>query len=308
MAKLGYRVVNVSERDLALGFDEFKKNVEGTGLKFVSANIVRQGTTERVFPPYEVLEVPTAKGKPLRVGIVGVTPVQPRVAEGGARGTNLGLAPPAEMLAAVLPEVRAKSDVVVLLAALNRDDAARLSRDVPGIDFVFGAYGGIDDTSFKKDGAPPVLYTGNQGRYTGEIRVFLDPARKVLDAQLYLHHLVARYPESPGMLAGWRPARRRTCRARKPGRVDGPGGPPPRARPGGATGRPRALRSDGGARRAARPVRRGAGAATSRRWRSSCASTGCRGGGRLAPLPFGRGGQRAKAAEAFAARLRTHLT
>jgi 2',3'-cyclic-nucleotide 2'-phosphodiesterase (5'-nucleotidase family) len=207
MVKLGYRVVNVSERDLALGYDEFRKNVDGTGLKFVSANIVRQGTTERVFPPYEVLEVPTAKGKPLRVGIVGVTRFSPVWQKAGPSGTNLGLAPPAEMLAAILPEVRAKADVVVLLAALNREDAARLSRDLPGIDFVFGAYGGIYDTSFRKDGAPPVLFTGNQGRYTGEVRVFLDPARKVSDVQLYLHHLVARYPENPEMLA-WVNARK----------------------------------------------------------------------------------------------------
>lgn len=207
MAKLGYRVVNVSERDLALGYDEFKKNVEGTGLRFVSANVVKQGTTERVFPPYEVVEVPVAKGKPLRVGVVGVTRFSPVWQKAGPDGSNLGLAPPAEMLKSVLPELRAKADVVVLLAALNRDDAARLSRDVPGIDFVFGAYGGIYDTSFKKDAAPPVLYTGNQGKYTGEVRVYLDPERKVRDVQLYLHHLVARYPENPDMQS-WLDARR----------------------------------------------------------------------------------------------------
>jgi 2',3'-cyclic-nucleotide 2'-phosphodiesterase (5'-nucleotidase family) len=214
MVKLGYRVVNVSERDLALGYDEFRKNVEGTGLKFVSANVVKQGTTERVFPAYEVLEVPVAKGKPLRLGVVGVTRFSPVWQKAGPSGSNLALAPPAEMLKSVLPEVRAKADVVVLLAALNRDDAARIAREVPGIDFVFGAYGGIYDTSFRKDASPPVLYTGNQGRFTGEVRVFLDPSRTVRDVQLYLHHLVARYPENPEMLA-WLDARRTQYSLRK---------------------------------------------------------------------------------------------
>lgn len=214
MVKLGYRVVNVSERDLALGYDEFRKNVDGTGLKFVSANVVRQGTTERVFPPYEVIDVPVAKGKPLRVGVVGVTRFSPVWQKAGPAGTNLALAPPAEMLKAILPELRTKADVVVLLAALNRDDAARLSRDVPGIDFVFGAYGGIYDTSFRKEAAPPVLYTGNQGRYTGEVRVFLDPSRRVSDVQLYLHHLIAKYPENPDMLS-WLDARRAEYSLRK---------------------------------------------------------------------------------------------
>ena len=207
MEKLGYRVVNVSERDLPLGYEEFRKNVDGSGLRFISANIVKQGTTERVFPPYEVVEVADAKGKPLRVGVVGVTRFSPVWQKAGPAGSNLALAPPGEMLKAVLPELRPKVDVVVLLAALNRDDAARLSREIPGIDFVFGAYGGIYDTAFKKDGEAPVLYTGNQGRYAGEVRVFLDPARKVNDAQLYLHHLIARYPENPEMLA-WVDARR----------------------------------------------------------------------------------------------------
>lgn len=201
MERLGYRVVNVAERDLALGYDEFKKNVEGSGLHFVSANIVRQGTTERVFPAYEVLEVPTPKGKPLRIGVVGVTRFSPVWQKAGPSGSNLALAPPAEMLKAVIPEVRPKADLVVLLAALNRDDAARLAREIEGIDFVFGAYGGIYDTTFRKDSAATVLYTGNQGRYVGEVRVFLDPSRHIHDVTPYLHHLVARYPENPDMLA-----------------------------------------------------------------------------------------------------------
>lgn len=220
MGKLGYRVVNVSERDLALGYDEFRKTVDGTALKFVSANVVRQGTTDRVFPAYEILEVAVAKGKPLRVGVVGVTRFSPVWQKAGPDGSNLGLAPPAEMLRGVLPELREKADVVVLLAAINRDEAVRLSREIPGIDFVFGAYGGIYDTAFRKDGAAPVLYTGNQGRFAGETRVFLGAEGRVSDSQLYLHHLVARYPENPEMLS-WVAARKTQAFAR-PGAAGAP--------------------------------------------------------------------------------------
>ena len=215
MAKLGYRVVNVSERDLALGYDEFRRTVDGTGLKFVSANVVKQGTADRVFPAYEVLEVPLPKGKPLRVGVVGITRFSPVWQKAGPDGSNLALAPPAEMLRLVLPEVREKSDVVVLLAAVNRDDAARLSREIPGIDLVFGAYGGIYDTTYRKDAGPPVLYTGNQGRFAGEMRVFLGADRRISDALPFLHHLVARYPENPEMLH-WVETRKAQSAAKAP--------------------------------------------------------------------------------------------
>ena len=198
MVRLGYRAANVGERDLALGYDAFEKNAQGVDLAFVSANVVKQGTRDPVFKPWTVLDVKLPDGgRTLRVGVIGVTRFNPVWQKAGPAGSNLALAPPLDMVRTYLPELRAKSDVVVLLAALSRDDAGRIVREVPGIDFVVGAYGGIYNANEEAEGPTRVFYTGNQGRRVGETRIFLDPAGKIGSSTSYLHNLTARYPDDP---------------------------------------------------------------------------------------------------------------
>jgi 2',3'-cyclic-nucleotide 2'-phosphodiesterase (5'-nucleotidase family) len=119
----------------------------------------------------------------------------------GPDGSSLGIAMPTEMISRVLPEVRAKADVVVLLASMSRDDAGALAREVPGIDFVFGAYGGMISTQEEIEGGAQVVYVGNQGQRIGETRLFLDDRGKIASSTTYLHFLTARYPSDPGMEA-----------------------------------------------------------------------------------------------------------
>jgi 2',3'-cyclic-nucleotide 2'-phosphodiesterase (5'-nucleotidase family) len=202
MAQLGYRAVNVGERDLALGYDDFVKNVDGIGLEFVSANIVKQGTREPVFKPWTIVEVkPPEGGSAIKVGVIGVVRFNPVWQKAGPAGSNLGLAPPLEMVKKYLPDVRAKSDIVVLLSALGRDDAGRIAREAPGIDFVLGSYGGIYNANEETEGAARLFYTGNQGRRVGETRLFLDAARKLSSSTTFLHELSARYPDDATMRA-----------------------------------------------------------------------------------------------------------
>lgn len=202
MERLGYRVVHAAERDFSLGYDAFRERVRGRSMRFVSANIVKEGTREPVLDPYAVVEVDVpGRSRPVRVGVIGVMRFNPVWRKAGPAGTNLGIAPPGEMVKRFLPELRAKADVVVLLAAMSRDDAGTLAREVPGIDFVFGAYGGMVSTKDEVEGTARVVYTGNQGQRVGETRVHLSDAGKVVSATTYMHHLTARYPASPEMEA-----------------------------------------------------------------------------------------------------------
>ena len=131
MKTLGYKAINIGERDLALGYDDFVARTEGTGMTFLSTNIVKQGTKNPVFPPYAVFDVKGTSGKPVRVGVLGVDRYNPIWQKAGPTGTNLGMASPADMIAKYLPEVREKSDVVVLLASLSKEDARDLAKRFP---------------------------------------------------------------------------------------------------------------------------------------------------------------------------------
>ena len=199
MVRLGYRVVNVGERDLILGFDEFQRRTAGLPLSFVSINIVKQGSTDPVFKPYTVLDVPGPGGKPVRVGVFGAVRFNPVWQKAGPGGENMAIVSPLDAAKRYVPELRQKSDVVVFLAALSKDDSQRIAQEVPGIDFVLGAYGGIYNTLDETVGETHVIYTGNQGKRIGETRIFVGEDRRVRQSVSFLHFLTSRYPDDPAM-------------------------------------------------------------------------------------------------------------
>jgi 2',3'-cyclic-nucleotide 2'-phosphodiesterase (5'-nucleotidase family) len=195
MKKLGYKAINVGERDLTYGYEDFIKRTEGIGLTFISTNIVKQGTKDPIFSPYTVIETKGTSGKKVRVGVLGVDRYSPVWQKAGPAGTNLGMAAPADMIATYLPEVRAKSDVVVLLAAISKEDARDLAKQFPKLDFIFGTYAGVFSTIEETEGPVRIVYTGNQGKRVGETRIVLDDKRAITDVDSYLHFLTIRYPE-----------------------------------------------------------------------------------------------------------------
>lgn len=199
MKRLGYRVVNIGERDMMLGYDDFVSRTKGLGMAFVSTNIVKQGTKEPVFPPSTVFEVRGTSGKPVRIGVLGVARYNPVWQKAGPDGTNLGMASPAGMIGTYLPELRKKSDIVILLAAISKEDAHDLAKQFPDIDMVLGAYAGVYNTVEETEGHATIVYTGNQGKRLGESRITLDADRHIADVTSYLHFLTVNYPEDQAM-------------------------------------------------------------------------------------------------------------
>ena len=199
MKKLGYKAINVGERDLTFGYDDFMKRTEGVGLTFLSTNIVKQGTKDPVFRPYTIVEAKGTSGKPVRIGVLGIDRYSPVWQKAGPAGTNLGMAAPADMIATYLPEVRAKSDVVVLLASIAKDDAHELAKKFQDIDLIIGAYAGIFSSLDEVEGRVRIYFTGNQGKRIGESRITLDANRRVSDITSYLHFLTVRYPTDKAM-------------------------------------------------------------------------------------------------------------
>ena len=199
MASLGYRAINVGERDLGLGYDDFKQRTKGIDVPFISSNIVKQGTKDPVFPPYVILDAKGSDGKPIRVGVLGVVRYNPVWQKAGPDGSNLAVTRPADAIGTYLPELESKSDVVVLLASIAKDDAYEIARRFPRLNLILGAYGGIVSTVDENQGGVRIYYMGNQGKRIGESRITLDASRRVADVHTYFHFLNARYPEDKAM-------------------------------------------------------------------------------------------------------------
>jgi len=169
--------------------------------RVVSSNVVRQDTQEPVFDPYGVVEAVSPDGsRKLRVGVIGATRYNPLFLKAGPEQSNMVIVKPVESVKRYIGEVRERSDVVVLLAALHKEEARRIVQAVPEIDFVVGSYGGIITTQDEKEGETWLLYSGNQGKRVGETRVYLDDSNGITSVATNLYLLSARYPANQPML------------------------------------------------------------------------------------------------------------
>ena len=203
MGDLGYLVVNVGERDVKQGYDTFVRRTQASDLRFVSANLVDKETQQPVFPTHALVEARSPDGKHnLRVGVIGVMRFNPVFLHPGKDGRPMAIAHPIERVRTALAALSEQDpDLVVLLGALHKDDARRIVREVPGIDFVVGAYGGVFTTQREAEGSTWLLYSGNQGKRIGSTRVFLDEDGSVRDQTTKMHLMTHVYPADESMLA-----------------------------------------------------------------------------------------------------------
>jgi len=202
MEKLGYEVVNVGERDIRMGYDDFRRRTEDAPFRFVSANIVDKETKKPVFEPRAVVELEQeGVERKVRVGVTGVARYNPAFLKRGPEGSSMIIAHHVEAVRAQVKALEDEGvDFVVVLVALPMTDAKRIAEEVPGIDYVFGAYGGM----YKQEDIGPtsVVYCGNRGQRIAEARVVVKgESEAVVDHDtIRMHFLTREYPDSNEMV------------------------------------------------------------------------------------------------------------
>ena len=201
MGEIGYAAANVSDRDLTAGYEAFQESRKEASFPFVSANLVFQSSGKPIVDPYVIVKLEPKKypalKSPLKIAITGVTRFIPTFLKSVPPKDNVIIATPADELKKYLPEMRKKADQVIVLAAMPRDDAHVLAKEVPGVDLVVGASGGFITSVEEKEGAVPIFYCGTQGKYLGELRVLRKDNAPELKTTL--HYLSANYPSDPTM-------------------------------------------------------------------------------------------------------------
>ncbi len=163
MVALGYDAVAVGERELNHGIRTLKAEAE-EGLPLICANLFEGG--ERVFPPYIVKK---AHGK--RIGILALLGAPPRETRG------LEIRDPASEGREVIEELRGRTDCIILLAHMGREELAHVLPALEGVDIVIRAHaagieqeaGDCADTTggHFENAAKPILFAGDRGRKIG---------------------------------------------------------------------------------------------------------------------------------------------
>ncbi len=201
MATMGYAVVNVGERELAAGVSHFLDAIRDQKVIYISSSFADRNSGEPVFPPFAIKQVQVPSGRTIRVGFIGLNAFNSSfVREKGDGGVVVTL-PPAEALARTLPKVRPNADMVVLLASMGVRELSTALTGTRGVDLALAAHGTrmSPGGALESIGGVPALYSGDQGKRMGEVRVFLDGQGG--NSRVVGHHvwLTRRYPAIPGL-------------------------------------------------------------------------------------------------------------
>jgi 2',3'-cyclic-nucleotide 2'-phosphodiesterase (5'-nucleotidase family) len=173
MAALGYDVATPGDHDLYQGVDSLKAlAARHPEIALVSANLL-DPTGKHVLPESKVID-----RDGVRFGVTGVTDsvyafqnrAQHRLIIDDFRYEGMK-----EALARVVPELRKKSDVVVVLFHTQVAEIPHLIADVPGIDVGIAGHTPGYIQNPEKIGDAWVLRPGNRGQDLGVAKVYIDP-------------------------------------------------------------------------------------------------------------------------------------
>lgn len=168
MDVLGYDVVTLGEREFNFGqqylLDTFKK----TKIDVVSANIVYADTKKPFVKPYVIRKVCN-----VRVAFTGLMSKEYRIRTLPSERA-LDVLDPVETAKKLIPELRSKADVVVVLSHLGMTASTQLTLAAPGIDvMVFGHQAGLF-RSIAKTQDVITLRGGERGQYIPSLHLAVD--------------------------------------------------------------------------------------------------------------------------------------
>lgn len=152
--------------------------------------------------PYVIREVHGKRIKsPLRVGFIGLTEAYPGVVNPNSGFT---VEDPLKRIRQVLPEVRSKADLIVVLAYVNQNTARRLAQENPDIDIILAANQMAQPPEAVREGKTIIAYAWQQTKSLGELRLYMDSSGKVVDYMnryLALDKSIPDQPEAAKMVA-----------------------------------------------------------------------------------------------------------
>ncbi|KAF0996310.1 bifunctional UDP-sugar hydrolase/5'-nucleotidase [Geobacillus sp. TFV-3] len=162
---LGYDAVTIGNNEgITLDYDELDTLYERARFPVVVANLFRRdGARPHWALPYVVIPATET----FRVGVVGAT--APFVKFYELLGWKV--APPFDLLAAAVEEVKRQADCVVVLSHLGVNEDEKIAATIPGVDIVLGAHTHHVFPEGKTLNQTLLCAAGKYGKYVGVVKL-----------------------------------------------------------------------------------------------------------------------------------------
>ncbi len=208
MGYLEYDAIAVGEQDLNCGLEALLKDRDRCGLNLICANLFQKvGQTqgrkaEELKRPFPAFRIVSKNG--VKIGFIailspatkGLRDLQPG---SSVEALTYVIKDPAPIARRLVPKVREKCDVLVLLAHMERAELETLLPELPEVDMVVLGHSGTRSTSKEPllIGTVPVYMAAPQGQYVGCLRVTLDPSGRIVDSSNEMYYLDRTRPDDP---------------------------------------------------------------------------------------------------------------
>ncbi|BCX47329.1 cytochrome c-554 [Haloferula helveola] len=203
---MGYRALNIGGREAEVTADQLKAMTAGSPVPIISASLIDASTREPLLDPYVIVEDGGRK-----IGILGL--IDPASCPDPGKGLAILDMPAA--VDRVLPDLKEKSDVIIVLAFTGNPGMEQLARSYFEFDMILGGDVRQPAQYLETVNESVIAYTTNEGRTVatmkatisaGERPRLVDPSYKVE----LLHEKIPQDPEFRQMVKEYREEIRET--------------------------------------------------------------------------------------------------
>jgi hypothetical protein len=187
-ADLHYDAINLGHREVRLGASHLRDLRTNSPVPILSANLVDRATRRPLFEPARIVERAGYK-----IGIVGV--VDPAGLESGLDST-LEVEPMEIALDRILPALRARTDLIVLLAFTDEAGLERLADRFYEARVILGGRVSQPAQDIKRQNRSLIYFVTNESRALGCLRLHLQPNGPAEAVQHAIRLLHDRVPEA----------------------------------------------------------------------------------------------------------------
>ncbi len=169
MELMGYDALNLGGPEFTFGKEFLEHTLSHVSFPYITSNLLSNGSRLPWTKEYIIKDVGGIKAAILGV----INPNDLTQLPNQDRVKDLQVTPPETALARLLPEVREKADLVILLSRFDVKETIALAKAVKGIDVAISS--GSDDVFYAEPLANTViLQTGSQGKTLGLQKITID--------------------------------------------------------------------------------------------------------------------------------------
>ncbi len=179
MNTVGYDTITLGNHDFDHGQGVVQARAAEAKFPFLAANITEEATGK---PPTWVTPYIIKEVSGIRFGIVGLANSSTPVISKASNTKGLKFTREQDALEQILPEVKSKSDLVIVIAHEGIDLDPTLAESVPGIDVIISAHTHVEQQQSKYVNGTIIVHAGYKAQYVGRLQITINPkTRNIID-------------------------------------------------------------------------------------------------------------------------------